>query len=185
MRTPIAIRLKPCHAVYVERQPRSCAGLHANLHVNRFHVTLCISLNLGHDARGVEPRRARHRSGVIPDARASEAAFRLNVKNDRMHQFSLVALLVIVGGFVLAWPLGRVRRSLGDALSLVAHLVARVAVIVISGFTGVRAVSHGTLPDIALAVLLFALAAGGVFMFVVLLVGYLETFRGDSNRADP
>ncbi len=109
----------------------------------------------------------------------------LSVENERLYAFSVIALLVILGGIVLARPLRRVSRKLGAALSLVAHLAARLAIIAIGGWSGVRAIEHRTVPYVALGVLLFVIAAGAVVMSVVFLVALVQTFRGDPDAADP
>ena len=102
-----------------------------------------------------------------------------------MQAFAVVALFVILGGMVLAWPLRRVSRKLGDALSLVGHLAARLAVVVLGGWTGVLAVEHGTVPYVAFGVVLFVVAAAAGVMSVLFLVALVQTFRGDSGAADP
>ncbi len=95
----------------------------------------------------------------------------------RLQAFSLIAFLVMVGGFVLSRPLGLVSRRLGDGLSLVAHLAARLGIIVIGGWTGVRAIGHGTLAYIGLGVLLLVIAAWAVVMSAVILAALMQTFR--------
>ena len=102
-----------------------------------------------------------------------------------MYAFSVIALLVILGGIVLARPLRRVSRTLGDALSLVVDLAARLAIIVIAGWSGVRAIEHRTVPYVALGVLLFVIGAGAVVMSVVFFVALVQTFRSDPDGADP
>ncbi len=106
------------------------------------------------------------------------------VENERLQGFSLIALLVIVGGLVLGRPLRLVSRKLGEGLSLVAHLAARLAIIVIGGWSGVRAIEHGTLPYVALGVLLFVVAAGAVVISVVFLVALAQTLRRNPTDAD-
>jgi hypothetical protein len=106
------------------------------------------------------------------------------LENERLQAFSLIALLVIGGGLVLAWPLRRVSRKLGDALSLVAHLAARLAIIVISGWSGVQLIEHGTLPYVALGMLFFVIAAGAVVMAVAFFVALVQTFRGSPWGGD-
>lgn len=106
------------------------------------------------------------------------------MENESLRAFSLIALLVILGGIGLARPLRRVSRKVGDALSLVGHLAARVAIIVIGGWSGVRAMEHGTLPYVALGVLLFVISAGAIVMSIVFLVALVQTFGGNADRAD-
>jgi len=105
-------------------------------------------------------------------------------ENERLQRFSLIALLVIIGGLVLARPLRLVSRKVGDGISLVAHSAARLAIIVIAGWSGVQAVEHGTLPYVALGVLLFLIAAEAVVMSVVFLVALVQTFRGSPTGED-
>ena len=101
-----------------------------------------------------------------------------------LRTFSLIALLVIIGGFVLARPLRRRSQKVGDGLSLAAHLAARLAIVVIAGWSGVQAIQHGTLPYVALGVLLLVVAAGAVVMSVVFLVALARTFRASPTHAD-
>lgn len=109
----------------------------------------------------------------------------MNVReNERLETFSLIALLVIIGGFVLARPLRRANQEIGDGLSLAAHLAARLATVVIAGLSGMRAIDHGTLPYVALGVLLLVVAAGAVVMSVVFLVALVQTFRSGAHSAD-
>jgi hypothetical protein len=105
-------------------------------------------------------------------------------QNERLHTFSLIALLVILGGLVLSRPLRRPSRRIGEVVSLVAHLAARVAIIVICGVSGVRAIEHGTLLHVALGVLLFVLSASAVVMSAVFVVALVQTARGSPNGAD-
>jgi hypothetical protein len=72
---------------------------------------------------------------------------------------------------------------MGDGLSLAAHMAAQIAIVVIAGWSGVRAFEHGTLPYVALGVLLLAIAAGGVVWSIVFLVALARTSR--PTRADP
>jgi len=62
--------------------------------------------------------RAQHRTSSTEEA--ARGGPRVSVENERLQAFSLIALLVIVGGIVLARPLRLVSRNLGDALSLAA-----------------------------------------------------------------
>jgi hypothetical protein len=91
---------------------------------------------------------------------------------------------LIVGGIVLARPLRSVSMAFGEGLSLIAHLAARLAIIVIGGWSGVRAIEHGTLGYVALGVLLFVIAAGAAAMSVVLLAALVQTFRRRPDGAD-
>jgi hypothetical protein len=62
--------------------------------------------------------RAQHRTSSTEEA--ARGGPRVSVENERLQAFSLIALLVIVGGIVLARPLRLVSRNLGDSLSLAA-----------------------------------------------------------------
>jgi hypothetical protein len=105
-------------------------------------------------------------------------------ENERLQAFNVIWLLVIIGGFVLARPLRRANQEIGDGLWLAAHLAARLATVVVGGLSGIRAVDHGTLPYVALGVLLLIVAAGAVVMSVIFLVALVQTFRSGAHSAD-
>ena len=105
-------------------------------------------------------------------------------ENGRLEAFSLIVLLVIGGGFLLAWPVRRVNRRLGDGLSLVAHLAARLATIIIAGWAAIQAIEDGTISHVAVGVLLLLVVAGAIFMSVVVLLRLAQTIRGSQDNAD-
>jgi hypothetical protein len=100
-----------------------------------------------------------------------------------MHTFGVIALIVILGGFVLARLVRRVSERTGQVLSYASHLTARIAVVVIGGWAGVVALGRGSW-WVALGVLLLLIAVGAVAMAAIFLIGIVQTIRGgeDANH---
>lgn len=101
--------------------------------------------------------------------------------DEHLQTFGLIALLLIIGAFMLARRLRRANQALGDGLSLAAHLAARLATVPFAGLPGVRAIGHGTLPYVSLGVLLLMIAAGAVVMSVVFLVALVQACRSGTR----
>ena len=97
------------------------------------------------------------------------------------HTVGLIMLIVILGGLVLAWPLKRINEKVGQTLSYVAHLGARIAVVVIGGGAGIVALSRGSW-WIALGVLLIVIAFGAVVMSAIFVIASVQTIRGGRAR---
>jgi hypothetical protein len=60
-----------------------------------------------------------------------------------VHTFFVVALVIIVSGFVFSWVVGRFHSTAGAVISLVAGLVGRIAVVGAMTYSTLKAVDRG------------------------------------------
>ena len=79
-----------------------------------------------------------------------------------MHTFFVVALVIIVSGFVLSWAVGRFHSTAGAVISLVAGLVGRIAVVGAMTYSTLKAVDRGGW-FIALAALFGLIGVSAIF----------------------
>jgi len=79
-----------------------------------------------------------------------------------VHAFFVVALMIIVSGFVFSWVVGRFHSTAGVVVSLVAGLVGRIAVVGAMTYSTLKAVDRGGW-FVALAALFVLIGVGAIF----------------------
>ena len=98
-----------------------------------------------------------------------------------MRTFLVIALVVMVGGLVLSWIVGRFSSRHGSHISLTTGLVARVAVVVVMFDLIPDAVDRGGW-FVALALLFGLIAAGSVFAGLLVAAALWLSLSGSNDR---
>ena len=80
-----------------------------------------------------------------------------------MRTFYAVVLVVIVGGAVASWVVGRFHSTAGTLMSLAAGLVGRIGVVGVMAYSTAESVERGGW-FIALAALFILIGVGAIFM---------------------
>src|SRR5436190_906763 len=83
-----------------------------------------------------------------------------------VHGPIVVSLVIIVSGFVFSWVVGRFHSTAGAVISLIAGLVARIAVVGAMTYSTLQAVDRGGW-FVALAALFVLIGLSAIFMSAV------------------
>ena len=97
-----------------------------------------------------------------------------------MRTLASVALVLIIVPLIAGRIFKRVNPTLGFTLTMVGHLVARVAMVIAFVSVSVYAVGQGTLPWILLAILSSILALVSLIFGAVHFYAVRQTFRSDA-----